>query len=139
MDENFRWMNKGRLMAYVADYVVLESPCYKEKIYDIWYSYRHTGFSKNKETPIEKLTTDFPEIDMKDINDLIKYFKKVEDFCDLVCCSFAGIYNTCGIPKTEDAQRDVQFVVKACQNRYPWLKEEFIVGYLAGVTHMCNR
>lgn len=113
MDEKYKWMNKGKLMAYVDDCAVLEPPCYDEIIYDIWYSYRHTGYSKNKETPIEKLTTDFPEIEMKDLNDLIKYFKGVELFCDNVCCPFAGIYDTVVIPATVDAQKDIQYVVKS--------------------------
>lgn len=139
MDEKSKWMNKGKLMAYVDDCVVLEPPCYNEMIFDIWYSYIHTGYSKNKETPIVKLTTDFPEIDMKDIKDLVQYFKEVKDFCVSVCCAFAGIYDTVVIPTTVDAQKDILYVVKACQKRYPWLKEEFIVKYLRGVTAMCNR
>ena len=139
MDEKFKWISEGRLMAYVDDNAVLEPPCYNEIIYDIYYSYRHTGYSKNKDTPLEKLTTDFPDISIEDLNMLIEYFKQVDDYCSNVCCAFAGIYQSVGIPKSEEAQKDVQYVVKACMKRYPWLKEEYIEGLLPGICHMCNR
>lgn len=44
----------GQLNAYCEDDVIIEPPCYKDNIYDIFDSYNHTGFSKNKETSLDR-------------------------------------------------------------------------------------
>ena len=139
MDEKFRLISKGRLMAYLDDSVVLEPPCYADKMYEIFDSYVHTGYSKNKETPVEKLKNDFPYIDQEDLLKLIDYLKMARDYCISVCCAFAGIYDSVGVPTSEEAQKDKELVIKACLKRYPWLKSNYVEGLLPGVCAMCNR
>lgn len=139
MDEKVKWLNKGRLMAYVDDNVVLEPPCYNEIISDIWSSYKHICYSKNNETIVKKMEIDYPDISKDDLNMLINYFKKVKDYINSLCCAFAGIYQTIGVPETEDAQKDVLRLIKACKKRYSWLDDEDIVSILPGICWACNR
>ena len=129
----------GKLLAYCDDKIIIEPPCHAESIFNMFYSFMHTGFSKNGETPLEKLQSEFPNIGENELMELIKYFKQVEYYCDLVCCAFAGIYPYVVIPKNDEAREDIERVVHACSQRYPWLKPEYIKDYLVGVTAMCNR
>lgn len=138
-DEKLTLISQGKLIAYENDKVVLKPPCYNEQIFNIYNSYVHTGYSKNHEKPLEKLQTDFPSINEEDLLTLIDYFKMVDSYCELVCCAFAGIYQTVGVPETVEAQRDKQRIVNICLTRFPWLKSEYIENLLAGVCHMCNR
>lgn len=137
--EEFRLISKGKLQAYLDDTVVLEPPCYGECIYEIFDSYNHTGYSKNGEKPIEKLKNDFPHIENEDLLRLIDYLKMAQDYCETVCCAFAGSYPSVGVPKTDEAQKDIQLVVKACLKRYPWIKPDHIEGMLPGICWLCNR
>lgn len=139
LDEKQKWISKGELLAYLDDNVVLEPPCYSNEIYMIFDSYNHTGYSRNGEKHIEKLKNDFPYIDERDLLRLIHYLEMAKDYCVRVCCAFAGIYQTVGIPVCDEAQDDKELVVKACQKRYPWIKSEYVEKLLPGVCHMCNR
>lgn len=130
---------KGKLIAYLDDRAVLEPPCFQNIIYEIFVSYNHTGYSKNRETPLEKLQGDFPYIPEKDLLKLIEYLEAAKDYCETVCCAFAGIYQSVSIPNTIEAQQDVQLVIKACLKRYPWIKPEFVEGMLPGICWLCNR
>ena len=37
------------------------------------------------------------------------------------------------------SKEDVEKVVKACRQRYPWLEQKYIESYLIGVVYMCIR
>lgn len=139
INEEFRLISKGRLLAYLNDTVVLSPPCYGDCIYEIFDSYNHTGYSKNSEKPIEKLQNDFPHIDKEDLLRLIDYLKMAKDYCETVCCAFAGIYQSVPVPKSDEAQKDIQLVVRACLKRYPWIKPEYVEGMLPGICWLCNR
>lgn len=130
---------RERLKSYESNEEVIDPPCYKDNIYEIYDSYKHTGYRKSPETPFEKLHGDFPLISEDDLNLLIQYLKEADDYCENVCCEFAMIYDTLGIPKTAEAETDKNRVVKICMTRYPWMKEERITNMLSGICWLCNR
>lgn len=130
----------GKLLAYCDDTITIEPPCYAEMIFDLFNSFWYTGYSRNGETPLEKLQNDFPNIGENELIDLIDYFKHVEDYCSRVCCAYAMKYPYPVVSKKNKEEReDFGRVVKACRKRYPWLKEEWIGSYLYGVVAMCIR
>ena len=42
----------GKLLAYCDDKIIIEPPCHAESIFNMFYSFMHTGFSKNGETTL---------------------------------------------------------------------------------------
>ena len=88
---------------------------------------------------MEKLHNDFSLISEEYLNLCINYFKEVDDYCENVCCDFAGIYQTVPIPTSIEGQRDKERVVKICLTRFLWIKREKILGKLSGVCCLCNR
>lgn len=139
-NEEEKILATGKLLAYCDDRIIIEPPCYAEIILDLFASFNHTGNSRNGETPLEKLQNDFPNIAEKELLDLIAYFKQVKEYCALVCCAYAQKYPypVCS-KKSNEEQEDVEKVVKACRQRYPWLEQKYIESYLIGVVYMCIR
>ncbi|MBE5872012.1 MAG: hypothetical protein E7294_12265 [Lachnospiraceae bacterium] len=139
-NEEEKILATGKLLAYCDDRIIIEPPCHAEIILDLFTSFNHTGNSRNRETPLEKLQNDFPNIVENELLDLISYFKQVKDYCNLVCCAYAQKYPyPVGSKKSNEEQEDVGQVVKACRQRYPWLEQEYIESYLKGVVYMCIR
>lgn len=137
--EEMKIFASGKLAAFCDDNAVIEPPCHADKIYNIFYSYMHTGFSRNKETPLEKLRNDFPDIADEELLELIGYFKQAKDYFENVCCAYASKYQYVGIIITDETKEDIERVITACTKRYPWIKPEFIKDFLHGVVAMCNR
>lgn len=139
-NEENKILATGKLLAYCDDRIIIEPPCHAEIILDFFTSFNQTEYSRNGETPLEKLQNDFPNIGENELLDLIEYFKQVKDYLDLVCCAYAQKYPypVCS-KKSNEEQEDVEKVVKACRQRYPWLEQEYIESYLIGVVYMCIR
>lgn len=130
----------GKLLAYCNDSIIIEPPCHAEIVLDLFASFNHTGNSRNGETPLEKLQNDFPNIGEKELLDLIAYFKQVKAYCALVCCAYAQKYPyPVSSKKSNEEQEDVERVIEACRQRYPWLEQDYIESYLISVVYMCIR
>ena len=131
----------GQLHAYCNDEIILEPPSHAECIFELFDSFKHTGNSRSGETPLEKLHNDFLDIDENELVDLIAYFKQVDYYCSLVCCAYAMKYPYplhVGNESTEERE-DIDRVISACRQRYPWLTQEYIEMYLVGAVYMCIR
>lgn len=139
-NEEEKILATGKLLAYCEDRIIIEPPCHAEIILDIFTSFNQTEYSRNGETPLEKLQNDFPNIGENELLELIEYFKQVKHYLDLVCCAYAQKYPypVCS-KKSNEEQEDVEKVVKACRQRYPWLEQEYIESYLIGAVYMCIR
>ena len=138
-NEDLKLKSEKKLNAYENDKIVLNPPCHSEDIFEIFNSYINTGRSNNHEVYLEKIQNDFPYINEKEILVLLNYFKKLEDYCELVCFTFAEIYQTVPVPTSKNAQIDKQRVINICLTRYPWLKINYIENLLSGVCWLCNR
>ena len=130
-----------KLTAYCSDTIISEPPSHADCISGLFDSFTHTGFGKSRETHLEKLQNDFPNIDENELKDLIVYFKQVTDYCDSVCSAYASKYPypLVGSGNTQEERKDIGRVVKACRQKYPWLKQEYIEMHLKGVVAMCIR
>ena len=126
----------GRLSAFCDDNAVSLPPCHMDIIYNIFDSYNHTEYRKS---PLEKLQKDFPFISNENLLELIEYFKKAVDYCETVCCTLAGIYDSPCVPETDQGKEDIRRVVEACTKRYPWMKSQYIESLAVGVVYMCWR
>ena len=91
-NEEEKILATGKLLAYCGDRIIIEPPCHAEKILDFFTSFNQTKYSRNGETPLEKLQNDFPNIGENELLDLIEYFKQVKHYLDLVCCAYAQKY-----------------------------------------------